>query len=1232
MALVAGNLEMTNNLQSVSGRIQGTLQEIRDFLGVDRVDLYQFLADGSGKVIAEALSPENSLCSLLSLQFPASDIPESARKRFLEDRARILVDVGFGRQLQQLPYGQEKATYTHSSPCHLKYLEKLNVKASLTYPIIIRGELWGLLLIHHRQSCLWEKSQLSMLELLTERLTLLITTEQLSHCQKALLHREEIMKQLREVMQSGAELPFQEVLDIVVEGLAGCGGRIYLQQLSGETELYKTGEQPAAEALQEANEPDAILEQTQSWQRHLLAGEQVYLKDSNCSLSVYPLELAGKNRYVGLVIPLFSRCSLRKPAASYGEGYLTIFRHNEPQTIWWAGRPPRTGEEMKELRASFAAWKEEVKLSARQSWTQEDMTLGCAIAQLLADTFQQEELSTAITFQENYHAVTQLPNRAVFTEQLQLLTQQTQETNELSAIVFLDLDRFQQVNNTLGHQAGDQLLQRVAERLHTHLQDQNCFLAHWHGDKFVILLRELTDVDSAELEAMIGLIGNSLQDPFVLFGHEVYIKASWGVAISPYDGTDAETLLLNAETAMYSAKQQGRNRYQVYTPSLRSPLNPLTLEADIRNSLHNEDFRLYYQPQMNLSTGKIMAVEALIRWQHPERGLLSPKHFIPFAEESDLICELGDWTLRRACQQLAQWHSQGMEDIRVAVNISARQFQQVEFVDKMKRILKETDIPASALEIEITETTAAQNIDLTHWTLKQLQGMGVSVALDDFGMGYSSLNAIKHFPLNTLKIDRMFIKEINTNAVDSAIVNSIVTLAHGLNLRVVAEGVETLEQMEGLTQIPLLSYPEKATQEVQGYFISEPLPAEEIASFLCNSSSEQLILSLQSTPSSTEGACFDRWSTPQNQSNFYPVGNSQLQQLFKQTRREQLVAQITQQVHASLDLAEIFQVTVEEIRDFLQTDRVVLYRFDEDWNGCVVIESVAEGWEALFNREIDDPCFQVKSAPLYANGRVLAIQDIETAEMTPCYREMLRSFQVRANLVIPILNQDHLWGLLIAHHCRSSRSWHPTEVSLLQQLATQVGVAIHQAELYQQLQQANQKLEELAIKDGLTQIANRRWFDDTLDRLWQRLQREQKSLALILCDIDYFKPYNDYYGHQKGDQCLVQVAQTLQQVVHRPDDLVARYGGEEFAIILPNTNSEQAMVVAERARNAVASLHIPHSESAAAAHVTVSLGVSALIPSSENGRKELIRRADQALYAAKGWGRDRAIRFLRQSP
>lgn len=1208
--------DMKTPIHSISQRIQETLNEIGECLGVDRVALYQFLEDKSGEVIGETLGEDSNLFSLLGLRFPASDIPEAARKRFLEEQVRILVDVESQQQIQQLPNDKTGTAYMSSSHCHLKYLEKLGIQASLTYPLIIEGQLWGLLLIHNRRSHPWQKSELSMLELLGERLTLLLTTEKLSNYQQALLNREQTVKTIRNLLQNTVNPPLAKVLETAVTSLVGCGGRIYLQRLTGESEVYQFGTQPTFKRGKKSipNQAGEILEESQEWQRSLLHADNVSFPDVGISLSAFDCSPPDS----ALIIPLM--------ATPYREGYLTIFRKNEPETIWWAGRPPKNALEMKQLRSSFAPWQEVRKTPAIESWTTEEMKLGSAIAQIWQEAFQQQELNDSVIWKNNHSSLMTLPNRQEFTEKLQSLTAQATEEDELFAVIFLDLDRFQQVNNTLGHSAGDELLKLVADRLKQHLSEQEGLLAHWHGDKFVILLQNLTNLNSAEIEEMVSAIGMSFQKPFSLFGHEVYVKGSWGVAISPYDGTEAETLLLNAETAMYSAKEQGKNRYQVYTPSLRSPLNPLTLETEIRKSLQNNDFQLYYQPQVDLESGKITAVEALIRWQHPQRGLLSPQHFIPFAEESDLICDIGHWVLQQACEQLAQWRKQGLTDLRVAINISGRQFQQTDFVTVIQNILEETNIPPSTLEIEITETTAAQNVDLTHWTLQQLQEMGVSVALDDFGMGYSSLNAIKYFPLNTLKIDRTFIKDIKNSVVDEAIVNSVAALGQGLNLRIVAEGVENLQQLEALRSLCIHANGETCCQEVQGYFISQPLLATNTTQFLLNSSLDSYIGDQEiSQGNNHQDLPSQNQAQADTQSRMSQFGASSLQQLFNQTRREQLVAEISQQVHASLDLEEIFQVTVKEIRDFLDTDRVVLYRFQEDWSGRIVTESVAAPWNSLLNQEIDDPCFQTKSAPLYSNGRVLTIEDIEKAQMTPCYREMLRSFQVKANLVIPILNQDHLWGLLIAHHCRSTRNWHPTEVNLLKQLATQVGVAIHQAELYQELQQANKKLEELAIKDGLTKLSNRRWFDEMLDQHWQRLQRDHKPLSLILCDIDEFKLFNDHYGHQWGDECLVQVAQALQSVVHRADDCVARYGGEEFAIILPATSKEKALIVAERARKAVADLNLAHAKSSVKPYVTLSLGISCVIPSESNSRKELIRDADQALYEAKAQGRNCAL-------
>jgi len=640
---------MKRQLISESERIKETLQEIRDSLAVDRVALYQFLADGSGEVLAETRN--QALPSLLHLRFPASDIPQSARKQFLEEKARILVDVELGRQLHQLPYHKETVPYHAPSPCHLRYLEKLQVKASLTLPIIIRRELWGLLLIHHSQNYRWQESQLALLELLSERVTLLITTDQLLEEQTAFLYRQQTLKAIQDLISPETDsLPIQKILQAVVQYMGGCGGRITRRGFSGKSEIYQVGDQPFKKEMGESC--------LGAGEQFLLLRQEVCLPDEDSCASIYEVASQSRRGCTALTIPL-SCCE---------QGYLTIFRYLQPQTICWAGRPSQSPEEKKQVRESFAPWIEERQVSAVESWTREDIKLGCAIAQLLANNFQQLALHKAVTFQENYHPLTQLPNRSLLMEHLSLLTHDKTRENKFFAVVFLDLDRFQQVNNTLGHIAGDQLLQLVAERFRHNFQDQNVFLAHWHGDKFVILLRHLSNLNSNELEAKISAIGEVFQAPFSLLGHEVYVKASWGVAIYPYDGADGETLLLNAETAMYSAKEQGRNRYQVYSPSLRSLLNPVTLETEIRNSLQNNDFRLYYQPQMNLHRGKITAVEALIRWQHPKRGLLSPRQFIPFAEESDLICELGEWVIREACEQLALWEKQGIFPLRMAVN------------------------------------------------------------------------------------------------------------------------------------------------------------------------------------------------------------------------------------------------------------------------------------------------------------------------------------------------------------------------------------------------------------------------------------------------------------------------------------------------------------------------------------------------------------------------------------
>jgi diguanylate cyclase (GGDEF)-like protein/PAS domain S-box-containing protein len=371
--------------------------------------------------------------------------------------------------------------------------------------------------------------------------------------------------------------------------------------------------------------------------------------------------------------------------------------------------------------------------------------------------------------------------------------------------------------------------------------------------------------------------------------------------------------------------------------------------------------------------------------------------------------------------------------------------------------------------------------------------------------------------------------------------------------------------------------------------------------------------------------------------------------LHQQAERERLVGQIQARIRSSLDLAEILNTAVAEVRQFLQSDRVIIFQFRPDWSGDVVVECVSAECLSILNTNIYDPCFGETYVDHYREGRIRAIEDIYNADLSECHVNLLRDCQVRANLVVPIVQSDqivknspslsslvnrgnktsnNLWGLLIAHYCTEIRKWEPWETELLKQLATQIGIAIEQSQLYQQLESANQELKNLASLDGLTKIANRRRFDEVLYQEWQRLMVERTQLSLILCDIDCFKAYNDTYGHQAGDTCLQQVAIAIrdacQAILLEHLYLVARYGGEEFAVILPNTGMENAIAVAEKIRYQVKTLAISHEKSFASKYVTLSLGVATT--NTANGFPEtLIIAADQALYDAKDQGRDRVV-------
>lgn len=347
------------------------------------------------------------------------------------------------------------------------------------------------------------------------------------------------------------------------------------------------------------------------------------------------------------------------------------------------------------------------------------------------------------------------------------------------------------------------------------------------------------------------------------------------------------------------------------------------------------------------------------------------------------------------------------------------------------------------------------------------------------------------------------------------------------------------------------------------------------------------------------------------------------QALQQQVEREQMIYAIAQKIRDSLDLDKILNTTVAEVRDFLQTDRVIIYRFHSDWSGIIITESVSPEYKPMLNTEITDTYFVETQGESYQAGNIKVAADIYTMAFSECHLKLLEKCQVRAKLVIPIMQGHNLWGLLIAHHYSAPRQWQTWESSLLEQLAIQIGIAIQQSEIYQQLQIANQKLENLAMIDQLTQIANRRSFDQKLDFLWQQHLTKQDFISLLLCDIDYFKQYNDIYGHLMGDDCLRLVAQAFQQSVKRNTDLVARYGGEEFSVILANTDSHGATEIAQTIHQAIENLKIPHHTSNGIEYVTVSIGVATVIPTPDMVPLDLISAADAALYQAKSQGRNR---------
>ncbi|MEA5550089.1 diguanylate cyclase [Anabaena cylindrica UHCC 0172] len=1549
-----------------------TAAEIRTFLKVDRVKIYQFHEDGSGEVVAESIESKR-LPSLLGLHFPASDIPPQSRELFITARQRIIVDVSSQRKtLSRIKsfgvlnnQNQEDIRYKSVDPCHLQYLKTMGVAASLAVPILYQNELWGLMVAHHTQPRPFTEQELQIVQLLVDQLLIAIAQTNLFTQAQQQAQHEASINHIKDWLGTAVvpEEVRQKVLEHIVTTLGATSGRLYITADMAErpAQIYTCGEQPNQNFIEESK----VWQKLMGWQGVLAVSPRQFSEvmktwektefSVNQPGAVYSYTIADFYQDARLkpLVAAFEATSIRSVLIiplQYQQQYLgclTLFRPEMETETLWAGRWDQDKRNLRP-RESFAAWKE-IKTGQAKPWTQNEIKLVQSFGMHLYIAIMQQRVENLLRHHTSCDLLTKLPNRLLFDELLALALVNIHQRGEMLAVMFLDLDRFKRINDSLGHAVGDRLLQIVAERLKGCLKEGDT-VARWGDDEFTLLLTHINCANDATqiAEKILEVIAKPIQ----VDQQELHITASIGIALAPYDGEEAETLLKHADSTLNRAKQQGKNNYLLYTATMNATsFEKLILGNNLYKALGRQELLLHYQPQIDLKTGQVKGMEALLRWHHPDMGLISPAQFIPLAEETGLICEIGEWVLRTACFQNRIWQLAGLPPLRIAVNLSARQFQQPNLVQIITEILQETQLDPEYLELEITESLLMQDVDFTVSALRELQALGIHISMDDFGTGYSSLSLLMYFPLTSLKIDQSFIRNLTKNSSNAAIITSVISLGHGLNLTLVAEGVETLEELEFLRLANC--------DTVQGYFLSKPLsgkaatkflleklpqadsqhilqssiestqispfPAREpqrlaalkkyqiidtppdeafddltrLAARLCQTPiafislideerqwfKSKLGLSITETPrviafcshticqndllivpdtladsrfatnplvtshpklrfyagaplvtnegfalgticvadyvprelspeqletlkilagqvltklelrrnqisqrllkkklhraNALEGlqqqlektitayqdtekllveqvnlaqlashiasllsqqeplpmllqkctealvkhldiAFVGIWTLNQTSENMdlqasepctlpsldiaistfkvdwitencqpfqtntvrkeldlsdqewakqekiqafagYPlviehsvvgvmtlftrqpltqgtltqlaviaediarcVEHKQTEDLLRlQNQREKLVATITQRILQSLDLDEIMDTTVKEVREFLQTDRVIVYRFKSNWSGVVAMESVGNGFNPIFKTVIEEPCFKDIYVPQYLDGRVRAIEDIYTAGISQCHLDLLAEHQVRANLVVPILQGQKLWGLLIAHQCSGPRHWRQLEISLLSQLATQVAIAIKQSELYQQVQLQ-------ATVDGLTQISNRRRFDEYWSQMWEQMNQDQAPLSIILCDIDFFKLYNDTYGHPAGDDCLRQVAAAIKKAGNRPDDLVARYGGEEFVIVLPNTSTQGAVQVAERIRAEVKALKITHKNSAVSDYITLSMGVASIIPDQISSPAALIAEADQALYQAKMEGRDRLRTSIRK--
>jgi diguanylate cyclase (GGDEF)-like protein len=775
------------------------VREVRRVLDVDRVRICREEANGSNRSVAESHRRDRCLSSSLGKQLPPID------RGLGDDRPVETIDSFARDEASARRRISPQSTAPHSSPV----LSARDLQSSVSFPIQISSRHWGWLKIDGERSHSFSLAKRQLLQLLAAQIAIGIEQYELRQQVKRQTQRDKTLDRIGNLLRSSRNDPrnWQQILEEILACAECIGGRLYFQteSMGDKTcQVYTWGEQPS----------DPQIETRASWQAWISA-----LKTCKS-----PDKLDGASAVQCDSIYVRSRTPFPAIVADFHPNALP-----QPLTQVFASTSIRSiltiSLEYNDRCVGYLSVFRSAKQSSMPSWSAADIGFVQSASLYLYLWLLSGQVKFALDYQSSHDLLTHLPNRKQFELRLERALRRTRRENSGPAIAVVDLDGFKRINYTLGHPVGDLLLLEVTQRLQRQLPPSAC-LARWGDDRFTFLLEYSSSIE--ELTHIAQTVLNAFCHPFHIDDREIYITASLGMAIAPADGDNAIALLKNAEIAMHQAKRADKNSYQFYASEMnRSALAQLVLEADLRKASVRNEFWLDYQPQIDLTTGQIVGMEALIRWQHPTLGTMPPARFIGMAEETGLICPIGEWAIQTACLQQRSWLKQGIAPVRVAVNLSARQLQP-NLVSIVAKILHDTQMNPRDLELEITESVAVQNIEMTIAILQEFQEMGVTVALDDFGTGYSCLSAVEQLPLNVIKIDRSLVVGATENPRAAAIAKTVLALGRGLNLLVLAEGVETARQVEFLKSIHC--------DLVQGNFFSSALSGDRALEFLRNKS------------------------------------------------------------------------------------------------------------------------------------------------------------------------------------------------------------------------------------------------------------------------------------------------------------------------------------------------------------------------------------------------------------